>query len=391
MFVIAQVAFSLLLIVGAGLFVRALQRVASVDLGFDPNGVETASLDLSLGGYTNATGPLFARELVERVKKLPGVESASLAAELPGRGEVRIVSGPPSRDPEPPSPDPIYEGGWNVVEPGYFATLRIPLLAGRDFTEADRQNSAQVAIVSEATAKALWPGQNPVGRYVSMRSFRLIPPPPPTRLLVVGVVRDLRTMGPGRAPAPFLYRALQQNYSSRVTILARTTQGQRIAGEIRALVASMNPYLPIAASRALSDEASPMLVQLRVSAAVSGAVGLVGVLLAGIGIYGVTAYTVTQRTREIGVRIALGAQRGDLLAMVLRQGMTLVAVGCGLGLLLAAGATRLLVRLLFGVPPLDPVVLGGAAILFAAIGLAACFAPARRATRIDAMEALRYE
>lgn len=365
--------------------------VAPSDLGYDPNGVETASLDLSLAGYTNATGPLFARELVERVRRLPGVQTATLSTGLPGYGEVRTVGGPPTPDPPPSSADPVYEGGWNVVEPDYFATLRIPLVAGRDFTDADREGSTQVAIVTEATAKELWPGENPVGRHVLLRGFRLIPAPPPTRLLVVGVVRDLKTAGPARTPRPLIYRPLQQNYSSRVTILARTTHGQRIAGEIRALVASMNPYLPIVASRALGDESSPMLTQLRVSAAVSGAVGLVGVLLAGMGIYGVTAYTVTRRTREIGVRVAMGAQRADVVGMVLRQGMSLVAIGSATGMLLAAGASRLLVRLLFGVPPLDPVIFAGAAVLFVVIGLAACYAPARRATRIDAMEALRYE
>jgi predicted permease len=390
-FVVAQVACSLVLIVGAGLFARALQRVASVDLGFDPRGVEATALDLSLAGYTNATGPRFARELVEQVGRLPGVQSATLSVGLPGMGGLEVRGGPPASDEPAASGEPVFEGMWSVVEPGYFATLRIPIAAGRDFFESDVETSIPVAIVTEAAAKELWPGQDPVGRHVLVKGFTLIPAPPPARLLVVGVVRDLKSTSPGRTPRPLVYRALQQYYSPRVTILARTTRGQRIAGEIRALVTRMNPYLPIVSSRALTDEVSPMLTQLRVSAAVSGCVGLAGVLLAAIGIYGVTAYTVTQRTREIGVRVAMGARRQDVMRMVLRQGLSLVAIGSGVGLLLAAAASRLLVHLLFGVPRLDPAVFGGATLLFAAIGLAACYVPARRATRIDAMEALRCE
>jgi putative ABC transport system permease protein len=390
-FVIAQVAFSVLLIIGAGLFVRALHRVASVDLGFDPDGVETASLDLSLGGYTNVTGPVFARELIERVRRLPGVQAATLSVGVPGNHTVEIRGGPPRPGPQRPSTGPVFSGMWRVVDVGYFDTLRIPLVAGRDFTEGDTQHSMPVAIISESAARELWPGQNPLGRYFQLQGFDLIPAPPPTRLLVVGVVRDLKSLSPRGPSRGLVYRALQQDYTPRVTILARTTAGQRIAAELRTLVASMDPYLPIVTSRALADEASPMLTQLRISAAVSGTIGLVGVLLAAMGIYGVTAYTVTRRTREIGVRIALGAQRADVIRMILRHGMSLVGIGSVVGLLLAAAASRLLVSLLFGVPPLDPLIFGGAVILFASVGLTACYVPVRRATRIDAMEALRYE
>jgi predicted permease len=387
-FVVAQVACSLLLIVGAGLLARSLQRVASVDLGFDPRGVEVASLDLSLGGYDETTGAIFARELIERVGRLPGVQNAALAVELPGGGELRMRGGPP-RSGAPAGGDPVFEGAWNVIGPGYFSTLRIPLRSGRDFRPGDTAGSTPVAIVSEAAARQLWPGQDPLGRYVALRQFNMIPPAPAVRLLVVGVAADLGSGGPGQPARPLVYRPYQQHYSARVNVLARTTQGQRAAGDIRSAVSALNPWLPIVAARTLDDSASPMLVQLRISAAVSGAVGLVGVLLASIGIYGVTAYAVTRRTREIGVRMALGAQRTDMMRMILRQGMTLVGSGCAIGLLLAAAGTRMLVGLLFGVPALDPVVLAGAAAMFAAIGLAACYVPARRAMRVDVIAALR--
>jgi putative ABC transport system permease protein len=242
--------------------------------------------------------------------------------------------------------------------------------------------------VSEAEARDQWPGENPIGQTLHWTDFGARGAQ--VDLLVVGVVPDLKTNGRGK-DRPIVYLPLQQNYRPEFVVLARTTHGQRVTSEIRALLASMNPNLSVVSSRTLDDESSPGLTQLRVSASVSGAVGLVGLLLAAIGIYGVTAYSVTRRTREIGVRIAMGATRADVLRMVLRQGLSLVAIGSTIGLLLAAAASRLVVRLLFGVRPLDPVTFAGAAVLFAVIGLAACYVPARRATRIDATEALRHE
>jgi hypothetical protein len=283
--------------------------------------------------------------------------------------------------------------------------LRIPLVAGRDFNAADGAAAPPVVIVTESTARRLWPEQNPVGQYVWWQTGRRLPggpglpdasgsgSSPAKRLLVVGVARDLKNdRSRGDSPLLTVYGPLQQHYTPHATILARTIHGERIVAEIRALVASMNPNLPILGAQTLEDQLTgPVETQLRVAASVSASVGIVGVLLASIGIYGVTAYAVMRRTREIGIRLALGAQRADVVGMVLREGMSLVAIGSVIGLMLAAGASRLLVRLLFGVPPIDPVTFGGAAALFAAIGLAACYVPARRATQIEAMEALRYE
>jgi len=189
-----------------------------------------------------------------------------------------------------------------------------------------------------------------------------------------------------------IYAPLQQLYGPQLTIFARTSRGERMPGAIRALVTAMNPNLPILAAHTLEErQTGPVVLQLRIAALVSGTVGLVGLLLASIGIYGVTAYAISRRTREIGIRMTLGAQRADVVRMILRQGLTLVAIGSAIGLLLAAATGRILGRLLFGLPPLDPVTFGGAILLFAAVGLAACYVPARRATRINAVEALRYE
>jgi predicted permease len=398
-FVVAQIAFSVLLVVAAGLLGRALERVSVTERGLDPRGIELASLDLSLAGYTEATGPAFARALVDRVRDLPGVQGATLADQTPTPGVIRYMFGDGLTVPgvTPPNGQPYFMASWTTIEPGYFATLRIPLVAGREFSNADRAGEPAVVIIPEATARQLWPGQNAVGKYVLSQTGRRNaptgPPLPPKNLLVVGVARDLKADTPRGEMSPIaLYAPLQQRYNPHLTVIARAADGRRLTSDIRALVQSMDPNLPILTARTLEEEITgPVQTQLRIAASVSGSVGIVSLLLATIGIYGVTAYVASRRTREIGIRLALGAQRADVLGMILRQGMALVVIGSAIGLMLAAAGSRLLTRLLFGVPPLDPMTFGGATLLFVMIGLAACYVPARRATRIDAMEALRYE
>jgi putative ABC transport system permease protein len=211
-------------------------------------------------------------------------------------------------------------------------------------------------------------------------------------MLVVGVARDVKasTLIDGLSRS-LVYVPLQQQYLPSLTIVARTTRGQRIADQLRSLVMSADPNLPIVTSQTLDDVTALGLVPQRVVVSVAGTLGLVGALLAAIGIYGVAAYAVTRRTREIGIRMALGARRADIVAMVLHQGLWLAIIGSAIGLLLSAGASQVLAGFLFGVPPLDPAIFAGAAALFAAVGIAACCVPARRATRIDPMTALRYE
>jgi predicted permease len=388
-FVIAQVAFSILLVVAAGLLTRAMQRTSSVELGFDPRGVEVADVDLSLAGYDRATGSVFASEVVDRLRRIPGVQDATVATGLPLEGVRRVQLVRRRGDAPPVVESTGLQPNWSIVGPGYFATLRIPMVEGREFRNADRNDSQRVTIVSEATARGLWPGQSALGKYLPAQPPFEAVASPADGLLVVGVVRDLKIGGTGRSAA--VYVPFAQSYEARFSILARSTSGQRLTAEIRSLLSMVNPNLPIVTSRRLEDQSNPMLLQLRLSASVSGGVGLVGLLLASIGIYGVTAYTVTRRTREIGIRIAMGAQRKDVIGMILRQGMTLVAAGAALGLTLAALSSRVLARLLFGVPALDVISFGGALALFVAVGLAACYFPIRRATRIDAMDVLRYE
>jgi predicted permease len=394
-FVVGQVAFSIGLVVVAGLFVRALQRVGASDPGFDPRGVELASLDLTVAGYTDTTGPLFLRELIARVRQLPDVQAATIAAVLPGGFERLGLGGLGAPDIMPADGQHLASADWNVVEPGYFATLRMPVLAGRDFTAADRAGAQPVAIVGEGVVRRFWPGQHAVGRYVLQSRFGppSTPPPPARTLLIVGVARDptYGTLVDGTTGL-YVYVPLQQQYTAAMTtIVARSTYGQPLTNEIRTVVASMNPNLPIVTAQTAEDYTSLGLLPQRIAASVAASLGFVGLLLAAIGIYGVTAYAVARRTREFGVRVALGATRADVVGMVLRQGMGLAVAGSAIGLVLAAGASRLMASMLFGVTPIDPVTFAGAAILFAAVGLAACYMPARRATRIDPMEALRYE
>jgi len=390
-FVVGQVAFSIVLVVGAGLFVRALQRATEINPGFDPRGVELAALDLSLAGYTADTGRVFTRELMQRVRELPGVQSAALAAMVPLGGGGLGLGGLTVPGVQPADGARSFDADWNVVTPGYFATMKMTLASGRDFTDADREGAPSVVIVNETAARRWWPNQDAVGKTLLQQEGRPGMPGAVRTLTVIAVAKDTKYRDLGEQPRTFVYVPGQQQYLPRTTIVARSTQGQRLAGDLRRLLAQMNPNLPIVQSQTLEDYAALTLIPQRVAASVSGSLGMVGLLLAAIGIYGVTAYMVSSRTREIGIRVALGAQRGDVVRMVLRQGMMLALAGMAIGLVLAAGASRLLGSLLFGIGPTDPIAFGGSAVLFCLIGLIACYVPARRATAVDAMEALRYE
>ena len=390
-FVIGQVAFSLVLVVGAGLFVRALQRASAIDPGFDVRGVELAAVDLSLGAYTEATGTRFGRELTDRVRSMPGVQSATLARLVPLGGSRFGLGGLRVPGQTPPHGERYLSADWNIVEPGYFATMRTALVGGRDFSPADRADAPWVAIINETAARQFFPGQDPIGRMMLEETGPRGSANAETAVTVVGIARNSKNQSLGEPQRPFVYVPFQQQYSPRMTIVARSTNGQRLAGELRQLLASMDRKLPLVGSQTLEDYTSVGLLPQRIAASVSGSLGIVGLLLAAIGVYGVTAYMVSSRTREIGIRIALGAQPRDVLRMVIRHGLGLTVAGAAVGLLLAAPAGQLIVSLLMGVPPIDGVTFAGAAVLFAAIGVAACYVPARRALRINAIEALRYE
>ena len=390
-FVLSQVALSIVLVVGAGLFARALQRASEIDPGFDPHGVELATLDLSLGGYTADTGRVFARELIRRVRETPGVQAAALSAVMPLGDRGIGLGGLAVPGVEPRNGRRFFDVDWNVITPGYFATMKMALLTGRDFSDADREGTPSVVIVNETAARQWWPRQDPLGKTLLQETGRPDAPDAVRTLTVVGVARDSKYRNLGEDPRPFVYVPIQQQYMSRTVIAARSAHGQRLAGELRALVASMNPNLPIVQSLTFDAYSQLGLLPQRIAASVAGSLGLVGVLLAAIGIYGVTAYMVSSRTREIGIRMALGAERAAVVRMVLRQGLTLTMIGAAIGLAVAAAASRLLGSLLFGVGATDPLTFIGSTLLFFVVGAAACYVPARRATAIGAMDALRYD
>ena len=390
-FVVSQVALSIVLVVGAGLFARALQRASEIDPGFDPHGVELATLDLSLGGYTADTGRVFARELIRRVRETPGVQAAALSAVMPLGDRGIGLGGLAVPGVELRNGRRFFDVDWNVITPGYFATMKMALLTGRDFSDADREGTPSVVIVNETAARQWWPRQDALGKTLLQEDGRPDAPDAVRTLTVVGVARDSKYRNLGEDPRPFVYVPIQQQYMSRTVIAARSAHGQRLAGELRALLASMNPNLPIVQSLTFDAYSQLGLLPQRIAASVAGSLGLVGVLLAAIGIYGVTAYMVSSRTREIGIRMALGAERASVVRMVLRQGLTLTMIGAAIGLAVAAAASRLLGSLLFGVGATDPLTFIGSTLLFFVVGAAACYVPARRATAIGAMDALRYD
>jgi predicted permease len=389
-FVVAQVALSLVLVVVAATFVRALRHAGVAEPGFEPRGVELATVDLSMAGYTQAQGRRFWAELEDRVRRLPGVRAATIARVLPGGFEGIGMGGVAVPGDGLTGQRRSFSPSWNIVEPGYFATLRIPLLAGRDFDTRDRAGAEAVAIVGERLARQLWPGQDAVGRLIAWQAGSNS-----TTLRVVGVAADVKSTSlvDGMAES-FVYLPLQQNDSapltSTMTLAARAGE-RRIAAELRDVVRSLDPRLAIVASGTLEDSVALGLVPQRVAAAVAGSLGSVGLLLAAIGIYGVTSYTVARRTREIGIRVALGARPFEVLRMVLRQGLLLTTLGAAIGLALAAAVSRVLVGFLFGLPPVDASSFGAAATLFVCVGALACAAPAWRAAAVEPMAALRHE
>jgi predicted permease len=389
-FVVGQVAFSLMLVVTTGVLVQGVGNLRSLTYGFDPHGVDVASVDLSLAGYTATTGRVFARELLARVRALPGVESATLADRPPGPGGMSL-GGLTAPGVTPPNGQQYFFANWTLIDSRYFETLRVPVIAGRDFNDADREGTPAVAIIGESAARRLWPGKDAVGQTLIAHA-----PSPEgaasTPLTVVGVVGDV-VYGAFRGAVPmYVFVPMQQRYMPGTTILVRRSPGVSLANDLRTLVGTMNPNLPVLNALTLERQQSgPVETQLRIAASVAGALGLVGLVLAAIGIYGVASYSVTQRTREIGIRLSLGATQTSVVRMVLRQGMLLVGVGGGIGLMLGAGVAKLLSGPRFGVPSPDVTLYIGSAALFVMVGLAACYVPAWRATRIGAMQALRYE
>jgi predicted permease len=387
-FVVAQVSLSLVLVFVGGLFTRALHQASSTNAGFDARGVEVASIDATAAGDGDTTGVSFARELLERVRQSPGVDAVSIARMLPLASEAMGLGlSLPGAMPPPGQSSADIAGSGNIVMPGYFAAMRIPLRAGRDFTDQDASGAPLVAIVGEAAARRFWPGQDPIGKQLVMNGGSGAG----SALQVIGVAQDVRFRTVDFGNVPFVYLPLRQHYTPNMMLVVRSADGRSTANQVRAIAAAMSPPLPALSMQSLEDVVAVGLIPQRVGAFVAGGLGLVGVLLAAIGIYGVTAYTVSRRTREIAIRTALGAQRGTVVGLVLRQAISLTAIGCAIGLVLGAVAGQVLSMLLVGVSPLDPATLGGAVVLCVVVVLAGSFVPVSRVMKITASDALRSE
>ena len=385
-FLVAQVSMSLLLVLTAGLFMRALGHAASIHPGFEQANVDVVMFDLSLAQYNETTGPVFAKDLVARVAARPGVQSAAFVTDLPldggrmGFGDVRTPG--------------LQRGGsdqvrtdWNAISPGYFKTLDLKLVRGRDFTDSDVAGAPRVAIVNEAFARAAWGSPDALGRMIEANDG---PGDQWAPVTIVGVAADAQLMSLGAKAEPYIYVPFAQRYSPRVSLVVKTA-GQSAIPQIRTVVREINSNLPLAQALPLSELTALSLIPQRLAGAVAGSLGAVGLLLAAIGIYGVTAYNAARRVREVGIRLALGADRQSVRRLILRQGVVLTLIGLGIGLGAGALVSQVLRSLLAGVPTLDPVTFAGGAALFLAVALAASYVPARRATRVDPMVALRAD
>jgi macrolide transport system ATP-binding/permease protein len=383
--VIAQVALSLILLIAAGLIVRSLQQTQMVGPGFETENRVAMSVDLGLQGYDEARGREFYKRLITRVESLPGVRAASYVGALPlnldFNGGVFYVEGQPFTRASDLLTLPTGE-----VWPRYFETMGIPLLQGRDFTMRDDKEESRYVIVNQTFAQRFWPGQNPVGKHLSRGG------PDGQRFEVVGVVKDGKYWTLGEAPRPFVYFSLARQYGSSVTLVAHTSvEPQNMINTIRREVATLDPNLPIYDVKTISEHLGLTLLPLRAGAWVAGSFALLALLLAGLGIYGVMAYTISQRTREIGLRMALGAESRDVMRLVVRQGMWLALIGLAIGLAGALVLTRLMSSVLYGVSATDFVTFAGVTLLLGSVVLIACYLPARRAARVDPIVALRCE
>ena len=387
MLVIAQVAGSLVLMVVAGLFIRSLNKAENIYLGFSPDRILNLMVDVDQIGYKEARGREFYRDLDARLRALPGVESAAQALWVPlgyisSQDRLTIPGHPVEAGKQPPLVD------TNTVSPNYFATLKIQLQRGRVFRDSDDAKAPLVAVINQTLAKKFWPDRDAIGEKFSTKGDT------GPFIEIVGIVQDGKYRSVTEDPEPFFYQPLEQNYVPLHTIQVRTSvPPESLALSIEAQIHELAPNLPVTDVQTMTQSLQSLngFLIFRFGAQLTAALGLLGLALALVGLYSVVSYAATQRTHEIGIRMALGAAQGDILKMILRQGVGVLGIGLGTGLLLAFAGTRALANLFVGVKPSDPLTYGIVAVTLAVIALLACWIPARRATRVDPLVALRYE
>jgi predicted permease len=382
--VVAQIAFSLVLLVAAGLIVRSLQMVQMIGPGFTTERTITMSVDLGLQGYSETRGHAFYKELIARAEALPGVRAVSLANYLPlalNRNSMSIyIEGQPV-----PRPADVPEIQNSAVWPRYLETMGIPLVEGREFTAQDDKKESRFVVVNETFARRFWPGQNALGKRLGGKSDGPF-------WEVIGVAKDGKYWSLGEDPQPFIYFPMVRDYEPSAALVVRTDgDPASLINAIRREVQQMDANLPVFDVKTMNDHMRLSLFPLRAGAWVAGSFAILALTLAGLGIYGVMSYSVSQRTREIGIRMALGANSRDVLSLVIKQGMRLALIGLAVGLAGSLAVTRLMSSVLYGVSATDVVTFGLVSSLLAAVVLAACYIPARRAAKVDPMIALRHE
>ncbi|HKQ05034.1 MAG TPA: ABC transporter permease [Blastocatellia bacterium] len=387
--VMAEVALALIVLVGAGLLVRSFMRLQAVDPGFNPDHLLTMRVGLIAPQYGKPGVRLqFLKALGPKLEAIPGVESVAIGTDLPIAG-TNSSSNPTVEGRAPNKEGEELIAGMHMVSAGYFNALGIPLLKGREFNDRDNEDAPPVAVVNETMARTLWPDQDPIGKHFTFDS----PKSPNFRWTeVVGLAADVKHDGLNVESGMHAYQPNLQNPWPFDTIALRSRlDDAALLAAAQQAIQTLDPNEPVFETRAMSKIMSEAVAERRLTLALSSLFAIVALLLAGIGIYGVIAYSVTQRTHEIGLRLALGAQRTDILRLVLKHGALLAVTGVGVGVAGALAATRLMQSLLFEVSATDPLTFLSIAVLIICVALLACYLPARRATKVDPMVALRYE
>jgi len=387
--VIAEFALTMVLLAGAGLLIKSFVTLRSVTLGFEPRHLLTGRVELSERSYPNGERRLtFQQDLLERLESLSGVQSAGIISRLPlsGNNTIRLLEIEGYPPPEFKPGGEMQAAGIRSVSPDYFRTMGIPLRRGRMLADPDREATQPVAVINEAMARKYWPNEEAIGKRVKPAASDL------PWLEIVGVVGDVRHQGLERRPAPELYVTLPQSPPSQVNFVVRTASNPAaLAASVRRVVSDLDSDQPVYRLLTMEDLVADSSATPRFRTVLLSAFGGLALLLAAVGIYGVLSFLVAQRTREIGIRMALGARQRDVFQIIIRQGMKLVVVGIAIGVTAAFALSHLLRSFLYEVAPTDPLALTAVTFILTAVGIVACLLPARRAARVDPMVALRSE